>query len=237
MSNKINDLIENKILLGQRLEPMQASILLLGDEYVVSGAVDESPLDDHQRRQVREAVLMLAAVLTLISVVVGVLVWYYMTVIAAFIVFALYMCFSRFGRIKLGRDGEEPEFSWLSWFAMLFSAGMGVGLVFYGVAEPLTYATSSPKPGWTGDDCNTRDETCNCFGGENDVCLIGTDCDTPCGAVLGSDADLSCSGRPFVTGENLRRVDGSACVCLPGWWGADCTSACPGIDADSVAGR
>ena len=75
--------------------------------------------------------------------------WYYMTVIAAFIVFALYMCFSRFGRIKLGRDGEEPEFSWLSWFAMLFSAGMGVGLVFYGVAEPLTYATSSPKPGWT----------------------------------------------------------------------------------------
>lgn len=78
--------------------------------------------------------------------------WYYMTVIAAFIVFALYMCFSRFGRIKLGRDGEEPEFSWLSWFAMLFSAGMGVGLVFYGVAEPLTYATSSPKPGWTGDE-------------------------------------------------------------------------------------
>ena len=90
--------------------------------------------------------------------------------------------------------------------------------------------------GWTGDDCNTREETCNCFGGDNDVCLIGTDCDTPCGAVLGSDADLSCSGRPFVTGENLRRVDGSACVCLPGWWGADCTSACPGIDADTGAG-
>lgn len=77
--------------------------------------------------------------------------WFYMMVIGGFIVFALYMCFSKYGRIKLGRDDEKPEFSWLSWFCMLFAAGMGVGLVFYGVAEPLTYATSDPKPGW-GDD-------------------------------------------------------------------------------------
>lgn len=77
--------------------------------------------------------------------------WFYMLVIGLMIAFALYMCFSRFGKIKLGRDDEEPEFSWLSWFCMLFAAGMGVGLVFYGVAEPLTYATSDPKPGWEGD--------------------------------------------------------------------------------------
>src|SRR5699024_12561995 len=55
------------------------------------------------------------------------------------------------GSIRLGRDDDEPEFGLLSWFAMLFSAGMGVGLVFYGVAEPLGYTTSSPKPGWTGE--------------------------------------------------------------------------------------
>lgn len=77
--------------------------------------------------------------------------WFYMLVMAIFVVFALFMCFSKYGRIKLGRDDEEPEFSWLSWFCMLFAAGMGVGLVFYGVAEPLTYATSDPKPGWEGD--------------------------------------------------------------------------------------
>ena len=74
-----NDLIENKILLGERLEPLQASMLFLGDEYVTSGAANEPALDVEQRQQVRKGVLVLAAVLTLISLVVGVFVWYYMT--------------------------------------------------------------------------------------------------------------------------------------------------------------
>src|SRR5699024_5263999 len=65
--------------------------------------------------------------------------------------FAIVVALSSWGSIRLGRDDDEPEFGLLSWFAMLFSAGMGVGLVFYGVAEPLGYTTSSPKPGWTGE--------------------------------------------------------------------------------------
>jgi choline/glycine/proline betaine transport protein len=75
--------------------------------------------------------------------------WYYVLIAAFFVVFALTMGFSRFGRIKLGKDDDEPEFSTMSWFALLFAAGMGIGLVFYGVSEPLSHFTS-PRPGVEG---------------------------------------------------------------------------------------
>jgi choline/glycine/proline betaine transport protein len=78
--------------------------------------------------------------------------WYYMLAIAAFIVFAIVICFSRYGSIRLGRDDEKPDFGMVTWFCMLFAAGMGIGLVFYGVGEPLTYATLEPKPGWSGSE-------------------------------------------------------------------------------------
>ncbi|WP_166980540.1 BCCT family transporter [Microbacterium fandaimingii] len=77
--------------------------------------------------------------------------WYYMLVIGGFVAFMIVLAFSRLGAVKLGRDEDKPEFGVMSWFAMLFAAGMGIGLVFYGVGEPLTYATVSPKPGWEGD--------------------------------------------------------------------------------------
>src|SRR5699024_5170963 len=69
----------------------------------------------------------------------------------------LFLAVSRFGNITLGRDGEEPEFNLISWFAMLFAAGMGIGLVFYGVAEPLTFY-SDPKPGVEGTDIELADQ-------------------------------------------------------------------------------
>ncbi|MDR7330014.1 Glycine betaine transporter BetP [Corynebacterium guangdongense] len=56
----------------------------------------------------------------------------------------VYLAFSRFGRIKLGRDDEEPEFSRFSWVAMMFAAGIGVGIFFFGPSEPLTYFLSPP---------------------------------------------------------------------------------------------
>src|SRR5699024_2145485 len=59
--------------------------------------------------------------------------WWYVLAGTIFVIFALYCAFSKVGNIKLGRDDDEPEFSTVSWFAMLFSAGMGIGLVFYGV--------------------------------------------------------------------------------------------------------
>ncbi|MDN6330730.1 MAG: BCCT family transporter, partial [Brachybacterium sp.] len=77
--------------------------------------------------------------------------WFYMLAIGIFVAFAIVVALSSWGSIRLGRDTDKPEFGLLSWFAMLFSAGMGVGLVFYGVAEPLGYTTGSAKPGWTGE--------------------------------------------------------------------------------------
>ncbi|OCC23342.1 choline transporter [Croceicoccus estronivorus] len=70
--------------------------------------------------------------------------WFYISSVAGFLLFVIYLMFSRYGDIKLGPDESEPEYSHLSWFAMLFSAGMGIGLVFFGVAEPIQHYASPP---------------------------------------------------------------------------------------------
>ena len=70
--------------------------------------------------------------------------WYYLLAVLAFLLFAVYLALSRYGSVKLGQDDEEPEFSTASWFAMLFSAGMGIGLVFWGVAEPVSHFLKPP---------------------------------------------------------------------------------------------
>ncbi|SET68193.1 glycine betaine transporter [Natronincola peptidivorans] len=65
--------------------------------------------------------------------------WMYLLSMFLFVAFALYLAFSKYGKIKLGPDDSEPEYKNSSWFAMLFGAGMGIGLVFWGVAEPLNH--------------------------------------------------------------------------------------------------
>jgi len=70
--------------------------------------------------------------------------WFYVAGTAGFIVVALWLLCSRFAGIRLGADDERPDFSTFSWFAMLFSAGMGIGLVFYGVAEPMMHYVALP---------------------------------------------------------------------------------------------
>jgi choline/carnitine/betaine transport len=72
--------------------------------------------------------------------------WAFVFAATGFVIVALWLAFSRYGKITLGRDDEEPEFKTVSWIAMMFSAGMGIGLMFYGVSEPLTHY-SSPPPG------------------------------------------------------------------------------------------
>ncbi|MBC9227139.1 BCCT family transporter [Aeromicrobium sp. 636] len=72
--------------------------------------------------------------------------WLYVLSTTGFVVFAIWVAASRYGKIPLGRDGERPEFRTTSWIAMMFSAGMGIGLMFWGVAEPLTFYLS-PPPG------------------------------------------------------------------------------------------
>ncbi len=70
--------------------------------------------------------------------------WLYLWVVLALVLFSAFLAFSRYGNLKLGKDDDEPEFSLPAWFAMLFAAGMGIGLVFWGVAEPLSHFTQGP---------------------------------------------------------------------------------------------
>jgi len=70
--------------------------------------------------------------------------WIYILSVGGILLFSIYLCFSRLGEIKLGQDHEHPEFKNLSWFSMLFSAGMGTGLVFWGVAEPIIHFSYPP---------------------------------------------------------------------------------------------
>ncbi|TWT25238.1 BCCT family transporter [Planomicrobium sp. CPCC 101110] len=83
--------------------------------------------------------------------------WFYLLLVIAILLFCVYMMFSRFGNVKLGKKDDEPEFSRLSWFAMLFSAGMGMGLVFWTTAEPISHAFISSPVAEEGTDQAIQD--------------------------------------------------------------------------------
>ena len=70
--------------------------------------------------------------------------WFYMLAVALFLMFIIVLAFSSYGSIKLGPDHGEAEYGFLEWFAMLFSAGYGIALLFYGVAEPVMHFSSPP---------------------------------------------------------------------------------------------
>jgi len=71
--------------------------------------------------------------------------WIYMLAVSGFLIFCLYLLFSRAGNIRLGPNDSTPDYSYLSWFAMLFSAGIGIGLLFFGVAEPVMHYLAPPS--------------------------------------------------------------------------------------------
>jgi len=118
----------------------------------------------HRRIQVNPPVFVISAVLILAFALFGALFpkqagrvfdtlqtgivqdfgWFYIAAVAAFLIFVLFLMLSRYGDVKLGPDESEPEYSYLSWFAMLFSAGMGIGLLFFGVAEPVQHYALPP---------------------------------------------------------------------------------------------
>ena len=81
------------------------------------------------------------AMLTFITETFG---WYYILATAGFVLFVLWLVVSPYGRIRFGKQDEKPQYSRISWLAMLFAAGMGMGLVFWGVAEPLNHFRAPP---------------------------------------------------------------------------------------------
>ncbi len=70
--------------------------------------------------------------------------WYYVLVVAVILIAVGMVCVTRYGAIKLGPDHVEPDYSFVSWFAMMFSAGMGIGLMFFGVSEPVMHFMAPP---------------------------------------------------------------------------------------------
>ncbi len=72
--------------------------------------------------------------------------WYYITAVTIMLFACFYLMFSRYGSIRLGADDSRPEFRNFSWFAMLFSAGVGIGILFFGIAEPMFYFDNTE--GW-----------------------------------------------------------------------------------------
>ncbi len=70
--------------------------------------------------------------------------WFYLLSVLLFVFFCLFLAISKYGRIRLGGDDERPEYSFFTWIGMLFSAGFGIGLVFWGIAEPMSHYFSPP---------------------------------------------------------------------------------------------
>lgn len=81
---------------------------------------------------------------TILGWIITNLAWLFVLASAGFLVFSLFLAFTRYGNIKLGPDDSVPEFSTFSWVSMMFATGMGIGLMFWGVAEPLTHLNAPP---------------------------------------------------------------------------------------------
>ncbi|MDM5335245.1 BCCT family transporter [Ureibacillus composti] len=82
--------------------------------------------------------------------------WVYIGTTFFFVIFSIYLLFSKYGHIRLGKPTDKPDFNTASWLAMLFGAGMGIGIVYWGVAEPVTHYTKPPYgEGYTIDAANT----------------------------------------------------------------------------------
>lgn len=89
--------------------------------------------------------LLLTAFSTLQTTITTYCGWLYVLAMTFFLGFVLWLAISPYGRVRLGDDNSKPEFSTLTWLAMLFSAGMGIGILFYGIAEPLMHF-NAPVP-------------------------------------------------------------------------------------------
>ncbi|KHF40137.1 glycine/betaine ABC transporter permease [Halalkalibacter okhensis] len=83
-----------------------------------------------------------ASILSLITESIG---WYYVVITALVVAFCLFIAFGPYRHMKLGKENDKPKFSYFAWIGMLFAAGMGVGLVFWGVAEPMSHYVNPPE--------------------------------------------------------------------------------------------
>ncbi|MDT8311534.1 MAG: BCCT family transporter, partial [Methylophaga sp.] len=131
MDNNTDRMSKNMMGIAQINPPVFFSSALLILVFVIFGAVFSDT-----------AASVFAAVQIWIVNTFG---WFYLLAVGIFLFFSLALAISNYGRIKLGPDHSEPDYSYFSWFAMLFSAGMGIGLLFFGVAEPVMHYAAPPS--------------------------------------------------------------------------------------------
>jgi choline-glycine betaine transporter len=116
-----------------------------------------------------------SALATVVGWITDYLGWMYMLMTSFFLGFAIWLALSRYGKIRLGQPDDRPEFGRFAWFAMLFQAGMGIGLVFWAVSVPVTHYTDPPlglaqavrrraRPHWL---CRPRSSTGGCIRGRS----------------------------------------------------------------------
>lgn len=106
-----------------------------------------------------ELVTVASAIMTWVSTTFG---WLYIVFVFFLCIFLTWLAFSRFGKLKLGKDDEKPEYSNFHWYAMLFCGGTGIGLVFWSIAEPLSHYAEPPEgiPAGTIEAANFSIRTC-----------------------------------------------------------------------------
>ncbi|WP_407545112.1 BCCT family transporter [Priestia sp. HNGD-A6] len=120
----------------KKLTPVFIISVIIAAVFIVWGVIPESVLGSAGLTPVTSAIH---------SFIIEKFGWYYLLAATLFLVFTLYLIFSKYGNIKLGKPDEKPQYGYVSWFAMLFSAGMGIGLVFWGVSEPINHFHTPPS--------------------------------------------------------------------------------------------
>ncbi|WP_337193873.1 BCCT family transporter [Pontibacillus yanchengensis] len=113
-----------------KFTPMFWNALTIGIVFVAWGAI----FPDH----------LLNVMMTIRNGILDKFGWFYQLSVTFMLIISIYIAFSKFGKIKLGKQDDKPEYNTLTWFAMLFSAGMGIGLLFYGLSEPVTHYANPP---------------------------------------------------------------------------------------------
>lgn len=146
---------------------MRAETVSLKSAYVAAPEPEKCslPLSSHPWLLGMNPTVTLGSLLVIVTVVTGLLIyqdeaatlfdhirsgityyftWYYVLIAALFLLFNAWLAFSRFGHIRLGGDHERPEFNYFSWFCLVFSAGQGIGLIFWSIAEPMFHLQNNP---------------------------------------------------------------------------------------------
>ena len=130
-ADSVNNLPKNIKSLGINIHP----VVFFSSILIILSIVISTLLNLSQAAQIFEAIQ---------SFIINKVSWFYILTVNIILGFSIYLIFSKYGKICIGGGKEKPDYTYWSWFSMLFSAGMGIGLVFYSVEEPIFHYIVPP---------------------------------------------------------------------------------------------